>query len=65
MVIDHETWIMNLEEANRKGIARWYKLYSAKQAYGMRSLHPQEWDNLIYKMSEDDQLFQRYYRFVV
>ena len=62
MVLDHETWIMHLDEANEKGVPVWYQLYSARRAYGLRSLHPQEWDNLIYKLSENEDLFDMYYR---
>ncbi|XP_071516089.1 sphingomyelin phosphodiesterase-like isoform X6 [Panulirus ornatus] len=63
MVLDHETWVMNLDEANREGIPRWYQLYSAKRAYGMRNLLPKEWDQLILKMTLDDNLFKKYLRF--
>ncbi|KAK2727956.1 sphingomyelin phosphodiesterase-like [Artemia franciscana] len=64
-VVDHENWVMNLAEANRYPHLppRWYKLYSAKEAYGMTSLSPQEWDSLVYRMAMDDDLFQNYYWF--
>lgn len=66
MVTDHETWVMNLDEANRlgsRGYPRWYQMYSAKRAYNMESLLPQEWDRLIYRMMLDDDLFKKYHRF--
>lgn len=63
-VIDHETWVMDLEEANKGTRPRWFQLYSARRAYGLRSLHPQEWDMLINRMTEDDDLFDLYHRSV-
>ncbi|KAB7497963.1 Sphingomyelin phosphodiesterase [Armadillidium nasatum] len=62
-VLDHETWIMNLDEANKGSRPYWYQLYSARRAYGLRSLHPQEWDSLVYRMADDDKLFDVYHRF--
>ncbi|MPC27672.1 Sphingomyelin phosphodiesterase [Portunus trituberculatus] len=63
VVTDHETWVMNLEEANRYGHPRWYQLYSARRAYNMRNLLPEEWNRLVYKMALDDNLFRKYQRF--
>ncbi|KAJ8939980.1 hypothetical protein NQ318_006162 [Aromia moschata] len=49
-VLDHETWTMNLKEANEgDNEPKWYKLYSAKDAYEMNSLEPSEWNKLIEK----------------
>ena len=61
-VIDHETWVMDLAEANREGEPHWYRLYSARHAYGMHSLRPQEWDKLIHRLTHDDDLFDMYHR---
>ncbi|KAG7154577.1 Sphingomyelin phosphodiesterase-like 2 [Homarus americanus] len=63
LVMDHETWVMNLDEANRDGVPRWYQLYSAQRAYNMRNLLPQEWNSLVYKMALEDELFEKYLRF--
>jgi len=64
-VIDHETWIMDLEEANRHAVnsPRWYRLYTAREAFLMPSLTPQDWDHLIQRMTYDDNLFQTYYKY--
>jgi len=64
-VLDHETWIMDLEEANRHAVnsPRWYRLYTAREAFRMPSLTPQDWDHLVQRMSYDDNLFQTYYKF--
>lgn len=63
MVVDHETWIMDLDRANRLSYPQWFFLYSARQAYGLTSLAPSQWDRLVNRMSQDDQLFQQYYRY--
>ncbi|XP_029846362.2 sphingomyelin phosphodiesterase [Ixodes scapularis] len=65
MVLDHETYIMNLTEANASPEAQpvWKAEYSAKSAYGMASLQPQEWDRTLRKMQDDDVLFDRFYRY--
>lgn len=62
MVIDHESWVMNLKEANLYDYPIWRKLYSARQAYQMASLLPKDWDSLIDKMSNEPALFDLYYK---
>ncbi|XP_065202561.1 sphingomyelin phosphodiesterase isoform X2 [Planococcus citri] len=61
-VLDHETWVMNLKEANLYGYPIWYKLYSARDAYQMPNLTPTDWDTLVTKLAENDQLFDQYYK---
>jgi hypothetical protein len=65
MVVDHETWIMDLQEANRHNVdsPRWYRLYTAREAFRMPSLTPQDWDHLVHRMTYDDNLFQTYYKY--
>lgn len=53
---------MNLKEANLYDYPIWYKLYSARAAYQMPSLLPQEWDILINKVAQDGPLFDTYYK---
>lgn len=64
-IIDHETWIMNMEKANTEAEQdpKWFKLYSARESYGMPNLRPKEWNNLIYRMTQDSNLFQQFYKF--
>ncbi|XP_031847161.1 sphingomyelin phosphodiesterase isoform X1 [Nomia melanderi] len=62
LVVDHETWVMNLKEANLYDYPMWHKLYSARQAYQMPSLLPRDWDSLIDKMSNEPSLFHLYYK---
>ncbi|CAH0405385.1 unnamed protein product [Chilo suppressalis] len=61
-VIDHETWIMNLKEANQFGYPIWYKLYSARAAYRMPALRPQDWDRFIDNMTSNDDIFNLYHK---
>lgn len=62
LVIDHENWIMNLKEANLYDYPIWYKLYSTRLAYSMRGLRPQDWDELINTMTNNDEMFDLYYK---
>lgn len=61
-VVDHETWVMNLKEANLYNYPIWYQLYSTRSAYQMPSLLPQDWDNLLNKLTSDTKLFDLYYK---
>ncbi|XP_042149253.1 sphingomyelin phosphodiesterase-like [Ixodes scapularis] len=64
-VLDHETHIANLTEANNNldDEPVWELEYRAKSAYGMSSLQPQEWDSVLAKMKDDYELFNRFYRY--
>ncbi|XP_044003284.1 sphingomyelin phosphodiesterase [Aphidius gifuensis] len=62
MVVDHESWVMNLKEANLYDYPIWYKLYSARDEYKMPSLLPKDWDSLIDKMTNEPASFERYYK---
>ncbi|XP_011305839.1 sphingomyelin phosphodiesterase [Fopius arisanus] len=61
-VVDHETWIMNLDDANFHDSPTWYRLYSARDAYEMSSLRPDDWNSLINRMIDDADLFYVYYK---
>ena len=39
------------------------KLYSAKSAYGLESLFPADWDQLVRRFMVDDEAFSQYYRY--
>ncbi|NXG40432.1 ASM phosphodiesterase, partial [Dromaius novaehollandiae] len=61
-VLDHETFILNLTEANVPGAKpRWQRLYRAREAYGMPSAFPADWDQLIRRFQDDESLFQRFW----
>ncbi|XP_057330103.1 sphingomyelin phosphodiesterase isoform X2 [Microplitis mediator] len=62
MVVDHESWVMNLKEANLYDYPIWHKMYSARQAYQMPSLLPKDWDALIDKMTNEPSNFDLYYK---
>lgn len=61
-MIDHENWVMNLEETNLSDEPKWYKSYSAKEEYGLESLSAEEWNKFYEKLKTDDELFQLYYQ---
>lgn len=52
-LIDSETVIMNLTEANQSGSPKWRTEYSVKNSYGMKDLSPQSWDDLVKRMLDD------------
>ncbi|KAJ7997559.1 hypothetical protein DPEC_G00230260 [Dallia pectoralis] len=70
-VLDHETYILNLTEANHQpgGLAaltpdpkpKWTLLYRASEAYGVSTLFPSDWDRLIRTFLQDDRVFQRFW----
>ncbi|XP_038034940.2 sphingomyelin phosphodiesterase [Anas platyrhynchos] len=61
-VLDHETFILNLTEANVPGAEpHWQRLYRAREAYGMASAFPADWDLLIRRFQDDERLFQRFW----
>lgn len=64
-VLDHETFTMNLTEANNNpnNEPKWSLEYSALKAYNMTSLHPQEWDRVLRLMEDDGVLFDKFHRF--
>ncbi|RZC38634.1 sphingomyelin phosphodiesterase-like [Asbolus verrucosus] len=63
-IIDHETWTIDLEEANKsEEDPKWYRLYSAKNAFQLEALRPKNWANLIEKLVEDPDLFELFYKY--
>ncbi|KAM5179854.1 LOW QUALITY PROTEIN: sphingomyelin phosphodiesterase [Mantella aurantiaca] len=61
-VLDHETYILNLTEANKKQKEpQWTRLYSALDAFGMKSAYPSDWDNLLNRFLQDERLFQTFW----
>ncbi|XP_031341314.1 sphingomyelin phosphodiesterase-like isoform X1 [Photinus pyralis] len=64
-VLNYETWIYNLTEANLtpKNPPRWYKLYDIKSAYGLPSLNPADFTDLMERMAKDPELLQKFHRY--
>jgi len=60
VVLDHATYIIDLAKANKEGKASWELEYKAKEAYGMKSLLPSDWNDLVNRMSKNDTLFQMF-----
>ncbi|XP_067889077.1 sphingomyelin phosphodiesterase isoform X2 [Heterodontus francisci] len=61
LVLDHETYILNLTEANESMNPKWVLLYRLREAYGMDTVFPADMDNLISRFLRDDRLFQKYW----
>lgn len=69
MVLDHETYILNLTEANHGPGApwtpdpnpKWTLLYRAKDTYGLPSLFPSDMDTLLQTFYKDDAVFQKFW----
>ncbi|XP_004590037.2 sphingomyelin phosphodiesterase [Ochotona princeps] len=62
VVLDHETYILNLTQANEPGAKpHWKHLYSARETYGLPNALPAAWHNLVYRMRGDTRLFQTFW----
>ena len=62
VVLDHETYILNLTEANEPGATpRWHLLYRALETYGLPNALPAAWHDLVYRMRRDTQLFHTFW----
>lgn len=69
MVLDHETFILNLTEANHSPEVpwghdpnpKWTLLYRATEAYGLPSLFPYDMDGLLQAFYKDDAVFQKFW----
>jgi hypothetical protein len=65
-VLDHETWTINLDEANESSEdPKWYRLYSAKNAFAMDSLRPAAWAKVIDRLVQNPDFFDLFYKSVV
>lgn len=69
MVLDHETYILNLTEANHHPEMpwspdpnpKWTLLYRATEAYGLPSLFPYDVNGLLQTFYKDDTVFQKFW----
>lgn len=64
-VQDYTNFFLNLTDANQSGNLNWQFEYRAKSEYGLQNLFPSDWNQLIYRMKDDDSLFQKYLRHYV
>jgi len=62
-VLDHQTWILDLEEANNNPREElpWYMLYSAKSAYSMINLSADAWQTVVERLQVDAEFFEMFY----
>ncbi|XP_018576214.1 sphingomyelin phosphodiesterase 1 [Anoplophora glabripennis] len=66
MVLDYDQYIFNLTKANQNTTPpQWYKQYSFKNAYNLHDMSLPSFEDLLEKMSKDDDLMWQYYRFLV
>lgn len=62
VVLDHETYILNLTQANKPGATpHWQLLYRALETYGLPNALPAAWHDLVYRMRSDTRLFQTFW----
>ena len=52
-VLDFSTIYLNLTEANHYNVTKWRKEYSAKEAFDLENLFPQDWNNLLDEMLDN------------
>ncbi|XP_065062750.1 sphingomyelin phosphodiesterase-like [Rhopilema esculentum] len=62
-VLDHLTYIIDLAKANKEEKLSWELEYRATEAFGMKSLSPSDWNDLVNRMNSDDALFQTFNKF--
>ncbi|CAL4122987.1 unnamed protein product [Meganyctiphanes norvegica] len=51
-VLDHENWIMDLDETNANDSPSFIKTYDAKTAYNLKDLSPASWSALVDEMAQ-------------
>jgi len=56
-VLDYTNYFLNITEANTSWKPVWRKEYNAKEEYGLQHLFPEDWNDLIYRMKDDDKLY--------
>lgn len=70
LVLDHETYFLNLTEANHHGPGapgspepspKWKLLYRASKAYGLTTVFPADYNRLLQTLIKDDQVFQKFW----
>ncbi|XP_065184745.1 sphingomyelin phosphodiesterase-like [Sycon ciliatum] len=59
-VLDHHNYMCNLTEANISNEPKWELEYSAREAYGMKSVFPRDWLEFARRLTLDDDLFSLY-----
>lgn len=52
-LVDYETIVMNLTQANELGTPKWVREYSAKDAFDLSDLSPAQWSERVDDMLRD------------
>uniref|UniRef100_A0A1X7UA88 Saposin B-type domain-containing protein n=1 Tax=Amphimedon queenslandica TaxID=400682 RepID=A0A1X7UA88_AMPQE len=63
-VLDHDTYILNITDANLTNKPKWIHEYSAKDAYNMTNLSPDSWLSLLKEFLTNNDLFLKYYHYI-
>lgn len=63
LVLDSETWMFDIDEANRVGEPQWRKSYTMREAFGLPSLLPQDLHHFWNRLRTDTELMQLYYKY--
>ncbi|XP_003738497.1 sphingomyelin phosphodiesterase [Galendromus occidentalis] len=58
---DHETYILNLTDANLNDRGIWFKEYSARADLNLTALSPAEWNNYVNRMAQQPEEFESFY----
>ena len=64
-MLDTETYIFNLASANWHGSdvrPEYFKLYEGKKDLGLKSLFPEDYDQLARRLADDETFYQKYHR---
>ncbi|CAB5373212.1 sphingomyelin phosphodiesterase [Rhizophagus irregularis] len=59
-ILNHYTYYLDIEEANRKNKPEWKLLYDAKSLYKLQDFEPQSWHDLSEKFLTDDDTYQTF-----
>ena len=61
-LVNHETWILNITDANIKGNTEsaWFKEFSAKETYGLKDLRPESYYDFVLRMVDNRTLFETF-----
>ncbi|KAJ6221457.1 hypothetical protein RDWZM_000002 [Blomia tropicalis] len=71
-IVDHRTFYLNLTESNKEfklaspmftPQAKWQFEYSAREAFNMSSLSPQEWHRVMSTIKDNKKILDKYYQF--
>ncbi|ESO84682.1 hypothetical protein LOTGIDRAFT_131784 [Lottia gigantea] len=61
--LDWDNYVAEISKSSAETPPAWVKEYSPRSAYGLKSLNPSEWDDLINRMNKNDTLFQSFLTF--